>query len=161
MAGGLSTAARFMGGFFEVTGVNHRYLVVIDDERYNLGSWSRVSGLGVTWQVCEYRAGDSNDVHTFVGAPTYSRIRLSRAVCFDSQVVQEWLCQQARRYQPLSGSIQLVDSLGIKIVGWELKHFFPVGWSVSELDPSRAGVAVETLELAHTGFLDDDVSFSL
>jgi phage tail-like protein len=135
--------------------------VVIDDEKYNLGSWSRVSGLGVSWQVCEYRAGDSNDVFSYVGAPTYSRIKLSRAACLDSQVVQAWLCQQAKQYRPLSGSIQLVGAAGIKIIGWELKHFFPVGWSISDLDPSRSAVAVETLELAHTGFLHDDVSFSL
>ncbi|MEV6601445.1 phage tail protein [Actinoplanes sp. NPDC051346] len=161
MAGGLSTAARFMGGFLEITGVSHRYLVVIDDEKYNLGSWSRVSGLSVNWKVCEYRVGESNEVFSYVGDPSYSRIKLSRAVCFDSQVVQEWLCQQVEEYRPLSGTIQLVDGLGLKIVGWDLKHFFPVGWSISELDPSRSTVAVETLELAHTGFLHDDMKFSL
>lgn len=160
-ANGLSTAARFLGGFFEVTGVSHRYVVIIDDGKYNLGSWSRVTGLNVKWDVCRYSAGDTNDVYTYVGNPKYGQIKLSRAVCYDSQVVQQWLARQAGNHEPLSGSIMLIDSFGLKLVGWELKQFFPVGWEVTALDSRTSEVAIETLELAHTGFLSDDVSFSL
>jgi phage tail-like protein len=161
MTNGLPTAARFLGGFFEVTGVSHRYVVIIDHQEYDLGSWSKVSGLKVTWDVCQFKAGDNNDMFTYVGDPKYDKIRLSRAVCYDSQIVQQWLASQAGKHEPLSGTIMLIDSLGLKLVGWELKHFFPVGWSVTDLDAGRTEVAIETLDLVHTGFLEDDVSFSL
>jgi phage tail-like protein len=161
MTNGLPTAARFLGGFFEVTGISHRYVVTIDDEKYDLGSWSKVSGLKVKWDVYRYKAGDSNDVLNYVGDPTYEKIQLSRAVCYDSQVVQKWLASQSGQHKPLSGSIMLIDSLGLKLVGWELKQFFPVGWSVADFDSAASKVAIETLDLVHAGFLNDDVKFSL
>jgi hypothetical protein len=54
--------------------------------------------------------------------------------------------------------IQLVDYQGMPIVQWRLNEFFPIAWSVESFDASGAKPAIETLKLAHTGFLEDDIN---
>ena len=59
-------------------GVGMRFKVTIDDTNYDLGSWSKVSGLDVTWDIAEYRAGDGqNDKWYFPGLPKYSTVKLA------------------------------------------------------------------------------------
>jgi phage tail-like protein len=146
-------AAEFL---FGEVGMTHRFLVQIDEGRYDLGDWSRAAGLSVTWGRVEYRAGESNQLWIAPGNTSYTNIKLSRAACSDSQTVQRWLVATSKQNVPLSGAIRMVDFLGITVVEWKLKQFFPIGWSIVDFDASGAKAAVETLELAHTGFLDDE-----
>jgi phage tail-like protein len=148
-------------------GLAHQFVVSIDNSSYNFGSWSKATGLSVTWDVCEYRTGDAgNAVQVYPGMTKYQRIKLSRAACIDSAVVQTWLKSTSLNCQPLSGAIYMVAKpmaiLGmepsIPIVTWLLREFFPVGWSITDFEAGSSGnVAIETLELVHTGFLDDQV----
>lgn len=146
-------------GLFNEVGMSHRFVVAIDRGEYDLGSWSKVSGLNVTWSVCTYRPGDTNDVWISPGQTRYPNIRLTRAACTDSQIVQRWLCETSRHHKPLSGSVKMLDWMMLTVVEWKLKHFFPVGWSIADFDATGARPAVETLDLAHTGFLDDEQSY--
>jgi phage tail-like protein len=142
-------------------GMTHRYSVLIDNVAYHLGGWSRVTGLSVSWQQVEHRVGDrGNQVWLYPGATRYEPITLSRAAGPYSRVVQHWLTQTSKQPQPQSGTIQLVDFAGIPMVQWRLSEFFPIGWSVDSFDAAGAKPAIETLKLAHTGFLDDDLNSS-
>lgn len=142
-------------------GMSHRYSVLIDNVAYHFGDWSRVTGLSVSWQQVEHRVGDSgNQVWVFPGATTYEPITLSRAAGPYSRFVQHWLTQTSKNPQPQSGTIQLVDFAGIPMVQWRLNEFFPIAWSVDSFDAAGARPAVETLKLAHTGFLEDDLNSS-
>lgn len=150
-------------------GLAHRFVVSIDNSAYNFGSWSRASGLTVKWDVCEYRTGsDGNAVQIQPGFAKYERIKLTRAACFDSSIVQQWLVQTSLNCQPLSGAVYMMTTgipggigdlpglSGIPMVTWLLREFFPVAWSITDFESSAsANVALETLELAHTGFLND------
>ncbi|HEX3786617.1 MAG TPA: phage tail protein [Pseudonocardiaceae bacterium] len=155
----MSLGAELSKGIGTLTGavsMNHRFVVVIDRSTYDLGSWSGASGLSVSWSTCEYRSGDQgNDVWIFPGTTKYQNIKLQRAACSDSAIVQSWLCATSRTPQPLSGTVQLIDWLGFSVVEWRLTEFFPVGWSITEFDASTGRPVIETLELAHTGFLAD------
>ncbi|TDQ01145.1 phage tail protein [Labedaea rhizosphaerae] len=137
-------------------GMSHRFVVRIDDSDYDLGSWQKVSGLKVTWQKASWRPGNSNDERISSGNISYSNIKLSRAACSDSAVVQKWLAKTSRHRQPLSGAIFMVDFVGLPVIEWTLKEFFPVGWDITDFDATGAKAAVESLELAHTGFLNDE-----
>ncbi|MEU4134391.1 phage tail protein [Streptomyces wuyuanensis] len=149
--------AKSVDAFYGSVNMVNNFTVAIDRCRYELGEWAGASGLTVSWQVAEYRSGDNwNHPWVFPGVPQYQRIRLSRAACSDSQVVQEWLSETALRNEPLTGAISLVNWLGQRTVTWELKEFFPAAWGISEFNSAQGGVAMETLELIHTGFLDDD-----
>jgi phage tail-like protein len=138
----------------------HRFLVAIDNPTYNLGTWSKVSGLSVSWARSEYRVVDpGNQLWVLPGNSKYENIKLSRAACLDSQKVQQWLAQTTKNPAPLSGAIMLVDWVGLPVVTWPLNHFFPIGWSIVEFDADQGKPAIETLELAHTGFLADSFAF--
>jgi phage tail-like protein len=140
-------------------GMSHHYAVLIDNVKYHFGDWSRASGLSVTWQHLEHREGDNGNYAQYLpGTTKYEPITLSRAAGPYSRVVQYWLSQTSSSPQPQSGTIQLVNFIGTPIVQWRLTEFFPIGWSIESFDAAGAKPAVETLKLAHTGFLEDDLS---
>ena len=140
-------------------GMGHQYTVLIDSVTYHFGSWAKASGLSVNWTPCEYRTGDQgNMVWLAPGLTKYEPIALSRAACAESRIVQYWLSSTAKNPQPLSGTIQLINWLGTALVEWRLNEFFPIGWSIDAFDASGGKPAMETLKLAHTGFLGDEFS---
>jgi phage tail-like protein len=141
---------------FDQVAMTHRFVVQIDIGDYDLGTWTRVTGLTVSWNKHTYRAGDNNDEVVVPGNVNYQTIKLSRAACSDSDKVQKWLVDTSRRHKGYSGAVSMLDYLGIEIVHWKLKQFFPIAWSISDFDSAAAKPAIEMLELAHTGFLDDE-----
>jgi phage tail-like protein len=143
-------------GMFNLRGDSSRFRVEFDDGEYDLGAWSRASGLSVKWDLVEYRRGDYNHVWTAPGIAKYSNISLSRATCTDSQFVQDWLSKTSKEPKVFSGSIKLLDWMGIPLCEWKLTQFIPIGWKIADFDTKAATVVIETLDLAHTGFLDDD-----
>ena len=115
----------------------------------------------MTWQQIEHRVGDQgNQIWLYPGTTKYEPITLSRAAGPYSRVVQYWLTQTSKNPQPQSGTIQLVDYTGIPLVQWRLSEFFPIAWSVESFEASGAKPAIETLKLAHSGFLEDDLNSS-
>lgn len=137
-------------------GMGHHFSVVIDNPAFDLGTWSKASGLQVTWNICEYRVGDQgNQFWVIPGTTKYSNIKLSRAACAQSNIVQMWLSQTSTNPSPLSGAISLV-AMGIPIAIWPLNGFFPIGWSITDFDAEHGRAAIETLELVHGGFLFDE-----
>jgi phage tail-like protein len=136
--------------------MSHHYAVHIDNFAYHFGAWSRVTGLSVSWQQIEHRVGDrGNQVWLAPGASRYEPIALSRAAGPGSRIVQSWLTRTSRDPRPQSGTIQLVGVGGIPLVEWRLNEFFPIAWSIESFDAAGAKPAIETLRLAHTGFLND------
>lgn len=143
-------------GELTTVGMSHRFSVIIDNFAYNIGNWYRVSGLSVSWQQLDYRVGEyGNRVWIYPGATKYEPIVLSRAAGIYSRVVQHWLAQTSNNPQPLSGVIQLQDVAGLPLVSWRMSEFFPIAWSIETFDAGGGKPAIETLKLAHTGFLDD------
>lgn len=137
--------------------MSHHFVVLIDNPTYDLGAWYRVSGLSVKWKSCEYRVGDQgNQSYILPGNTEYQPIKLSRAACADSQIVQAWLASTSLNPVPHSGAIMLMDFGGVPVVHWQLKEFFPIAWSIVDFDADAAKPAIETLELAHNGFLYDE-----
>jgi phage tail-like protein len=138
-------------------GMGHHFSVVIDNPAFDLGTWARASGLQVTWNLVEYRVGDQGNLSWIVpGTTKYSNIKLSRAACVESNIVQMWLAQTSINPSPLSGAISLVAAGGlVPIVVWQMTEFFPIAWSITDFDADQGKPAIETLELAHGGFLFD------
>ena len=138
-------------------GLSNRFHVMIDS--HDLGSWAKVDGLDVAWDIAEYRAGDGgNHRWYFPGNTKYSPIRLSRAACEDSKKVKTWLSHNSFKHEPGTGSIVLRDSGNHEVMTWNLHSAFPAKWSITGFDAGASSVAVETLELVHLGFLDDQHS---
>ena len=139
-------------------GVGMRFTVTIDKTPYNLGSWSKVSGLDVTWDMVEYRAGDGkNDKWYFPGLTKYSTVKLERAVQkADTEEVRKWLESNSFAMEVQSGKIELLDAKSEPVMKWTLRHVLPAKWSISPFDANASKVALEVLELAHMGVLENE-----
>ncbi|HLX50558.1 MAG TPA: phage tail protein [Streptosporangiaceae bacterium] len=151
-----SSAETFIENLF---GMSHHFIIVIDNPTYDLGSWQKASGLTVSWEMATYRAGDQgNEFWIYPGTTKYEKITLTRPVSPTSNVTQAWLAATSANMMPLSGAILLCGPAGIPIITWRLYQFFPVSWRVGEFSAAEAKVVTETLELAHTGFLEDQIA---
>lgn len=156
MALGARSIGSLVAGEFNLRGDSSKFLVEFDDGEYDLGSWSKVTGLDVTWEAVKYRCGDNNQLWTAPGNTTYKPIELSRATCPDSRIVQGWLATTSKQPKVFSGRIKLLSWMGVSLCEWRLRQFVPTGWTIAPLDSKEATVVLETLKLAHTGFLDDE-----
>jgi phage tail-like protein len=125
----------------------------------DLGSWQKAEGLDVTWEVADYRMGDGGNMRWFAPANTkYNPIKLTRAAeGKDSQQVRDWLNKNSFGHKA-GNEIQIVleDSGKNQVMEWHLKNVMPKKWSITSMDAGASSVAIETLELEHEGFLDDD-----
>jgi phage tail-like protein len=138
-------------------GMTMRFLVTID-KHTSLASWSKASGLEVTWDLVEYRAGDNdNERWIFPGLAKYPTVKLERAAnATDSAAVREWLNNTSFKHKTgESAKIELQDANLTKVAEWTLANVMPVKWSIVAFDAAGNKVATETLELAHTGFLTE------
>src|SRR2546428_5314391 len=74
----------------DIVGMSHKFVVTVG--LFVLGSWSKVSGLAVKWDLAEYRVGNSDEYFKFAGVPKFERLKLSRAAALSSStMVQQWL----------------------------------------------------------------------
>jgi phage tail-like protein len=145
-------------------GLSNRFVVSMTGmKKYDLGSWSKADGLDVTWDVAEYRAGDNgNDRFYFPGNTKYTNVKLQRAISDETKKVRDWLDANSFNMEPFVALIKIKDPKGEDIPGadWELRDVMPVKWSVSSMDAGASQVSIETLELAHRGFLKDEKKLS-
>lgn len=137
--------------------LSHRFVVTADNCEFDLGSWSKATGLDVTWDLAEYRAGDAGN--NSPRPPRHLResfndgtITLSRAAGEETNSVQEWLARLASTGQSATVTILLIDALGQVVTTWELDDVMPRKWSISGFDAGASNAATETLVLAHEGF---------
>jgi phage tail-like protein len=125
----------------------------------DLGSWSKAEGIDVTFDVPEYRAGDAwNHRWYFPGHTKYSTLRLSRGASKqDTKKVQDWLNKTAKKFEVGDIKLTLRDAHHEPVAEWTFKKAIPVKWAITSFDASASQVAIETLEITHNGFLDDEV----
>jgi phage tail-like protein len=133
------------------------------DDHIDLGGWIKVDGLSVKFEIGEYRAGDGNN-HRWIepAYTTYSNVKLGRATTLKyTTEIMKWL--QDTSFNSKKSTAVIIgypfwhnkkdESLSVK---WHLKGVLPVAWSGPQFDNQSGKVAIETLELAHEGFLDAD-----
>jgi phage tail-like protein len=135
-------------------GLAARFQVTIDGQ--NLGAWSTCKGLEVDFQHEAYEElGNNQFVHYLPKAAKYSHITLERACTSDeSTALQAWLGSVVM--QPVKGTacITLHDAAQGEVITWTLTGVFPAKWTGPQLDGGSGKMALETLVLAHEGFLN-------
>lgn len=142
-------------------GLGNRFVVtVVAPGTWELGSWAKAEGLDVTWEVPEYRMGDGWNSRLFFPANTkYTPVKLTRAAdSADSATVRKWLNNNATNHDRESVmKIELKDSTGkVVVLDWELRNVIIKKWAITSMDAGASSVAIETLEIEHEGFLEDD-----
>lgn len=125
------------------------YRVVIDGV-IPLGWWTKIDGLGMEFQVTEYREGGVNGyVHRLVGPAKTTNVRLSRPVNASSPVIMAWLQSNLLAVVPQTMAITAMTAEGKEITTWSLLGVVPVKWTGPSLDIMSNQIATETLELSY------------
>lgn len=139
-------------------GLSNRFVVSMSGKsEYDLGSWSKAEGLDVAWDIAEYRMGDGgNDRLYFPGNTKYTNIKLIRGVSEETEKVKQWLTKNSFGMEVFTGSITLFTTDTKKVSEWTLRDVLPSRWSISTFDAGASQVSMETLELVHRGFLEDE-----
>jgi phage tail-like protein len=129
------------------------YRVVIDGI-INLGTWTKIEGLGFEYKVTEYKEGGINDhSHKLVGPCTYTNVRLHRPVDSDSMLISIWLGSILVKVVPQTMAITAMTAAGEEITTWNLVGVVPVKWTGPQLDIMSNQVATETLEVAYDSII--------
>lgn len=123
-------------------------------DRYDLGAFTGCDGLGCEVTVEQREEGGNNGfVHQLPGRIRYSNVKLSRFVNADTAKVSAWLAGMAEGVERTTARIVAMDPHGDPVAEWNLIDVIPVRWQGPSLSVDAPKVAIETLELAHHGFL--------
>lgn len=121
------------------------------------GGFTEVKGLQAEVEVFDYREGGVNEfVHKLAGPVRYPANLVLKHGLMDADRIWQWEQELLRgNIKRTNVSIILMDEAGKDKWRWNFKDAYPVRWSGPDLRAGAAEVAVETLELAHRGFLGD------
>jgi phage tail-like protein len=138
-----------------------RFLVEVDG--YSLGSWNSCKGLGITFKHEKVAELGQHAYNTYIpGRAEYTAITLQRAMksgdwdktktWLEAVTADGWLVMTADAKQ---ATITMQDATTASVAKWTLKNAMPQSWKGPQLTATGKGVALETLEIVHEGFLDD------
>jgi len=143
-----TVAPPFVGKFkFEIDGTN-------------IGAFTEVSGLAVQLDVEELAEGGQNGyTHKLLGRMKWPNLVLKRGVT-DTDALFEWLMtasgegltKESNKIKPRNGKISVVDAAGKTMRSWTILEAKPVKWTGPRLAASSRDLAIEELEVCHSGF---------
>lgn len=129
--------------------VSISYAVTIDGI-IPLGLWTKIEGLGMEYDVFDYREGGVNGyTHKMLGPLKFTNLRLSRPVDETSPLVMMWLASNQMMVMHQTMAITAMTAGGEAITTWNLVGAVPVKWTGPSLDIMSNSVATETLEVAY------------
>ena len=129
------------------------YLVEIDG--VVRAGFSEVTGLQAEVEVKDYREGGVNEyMHRLPGPIRYPSNLILKYGLTDDDELWTWHQDVTQgKIERKNGSVVLLDNAHEEKRRWDFVQAYPVRWSGPELRAGTAGVAVETLELAHNGLM--------
>ncbi len=121
-------------------------------------AFSECSGLEIATDVFEYQEGGLNEFsHKLPGRTKLSNVTLKRGFAASNELYNWYLEMEQDLLQGKSITRKQVTitlysaSEREELISWTLQDAFPVKWVGPAFKAGEAGVAVETLELAHHG----------
>ena len=130
------------------------FIVKIDDD--DLGRFQTCEGLGLEVVLEQREEGGNNGfVWQLPTRIKYGNVKLSRPVCKDSAKLTAWLGSFATGVKRHTATISAMTGDHDVVATWNLGGVIPVRWSGPSLNADSPKVAIETVELAHHGFLPD------
>ncbi|MFI9269967.1 phage tail protein [Kitasatospora sp. NPDC052896] len=121
----------------------------------DLGVFTSCSGLGAQVELEQRAEGGANGfVWQLPTRVTFPNVTLSRGLTPDSAKIATYLTALQQRVTRGTAQITALDStLRTTIATWSLNQVVLARWSGPSFDPTRSEVAMESVELAHQGFL--------
>ena len=131
------------------------FAVSIDNK--DLGDFHSCDGLGCEVVIEQREEGGNNGfVWQLPTRVKYSNVKLSRPVGKDSRKLTAWLVSFAIGVERHTATISAMTSDRTVVATWNLQGVIPVRWSGPSLSLDTPKVAMETVELAHHGFLSTE-----
>jgi phage tail-like protein len=122
-------------------------------EGITLGRFAECAGLAVEYDMTEYAEGGNNAfVHHLRGAMRFPNVTLRRGVTHEDQLLR-WFYETRKPEKRPPVTITLYDTRGHAIRHFTLTAALPVRWTGPTATSSSGGVASESLEIAHRGFV--------
>ena len=115
--------------------------------------FSEVSGLSMEVAVEDVEEGGQNEyVHRLPGRCKVGNITLKRGLTTSNDFLK-WSFEIAHgTITPKHITVILFNPDGTEAMRWSFMKAYPVKWSGPQFKADDAHVAIETVELAHTGF---------
>jgi phage tail-like protein len=130
------------------------FLVKIDNDAYDLGLFNTCDGLGVEVTVEQRQEGGNNGFsYQLPGPLKYTNIKFSRPLNANSSRVAAWMSSMVGGITRTTAVIQAMTLSGTVVCTWNLQGVIPVKWTGPQFSTDGPKVAMETLEVAHHGFL--------
>lgn len=125
---------------------------LVEIEGLIVGGFSEVSGLQVETEIEEIREGGVNDrIHKLPKITKYTNITLKRGIT-DSDELWNWYQSVINGdIKKRGGFIVLMDRERNEKWRWNFLDAYPVKWVGPDLKADSNAVAIESLELAHSG----------
>jgi phage tail-like protein len=131
----------------------------------DLGSWNSCEGLGCEVVIEQREEGGNNDfVWQLPTRIKFPNIKLSRPLTRETQAVAKWFAKAThglgRRAEvgkkgSMTGVIEAKTADGTTIASWGLRDVVPVRWTGPSLNLDSPKAAMETIEIAHHGFVTE------
>jgi phage tail-like protein len=131
------------------------YNFAVEIEGLVSASFSEVSGLGLEIEVNEYREGGQNEfIHKRAGSTKYPNLILKRGMNVITEL-WDWYWKVANgTIQRKNLSVVMMDASGQEWRRWNFEQAYPVKWVGPDLRGNSNEIAVESLEFAHKGLVD-------
>ncbi|MDH6118864.1 phage tail-like protein [Kitasatospora sp. GAS204A] len=121
----------------------------------DLGVFTTCSGLGAQVEVEQRPEGGNNGfVWQLPTRVSYPNVTMTRGLTADSAKIAAYLASLQQKVTRGTAQITaLTANLQSPIATWSLREVILVRWSGPSFDPGRSEAAVETIEIAHHGFI--------
>jgi phage tail-like protein len=125
-----------------------------------IGAFTEVSGLAVQIDVEELAEGGQNAyTHRLLGRMKWPNLVLKRGIT-DTDALFAWLAEcsgegltsKGNKVTPRDGKVSVLDAAGKAVRTWHFTGAKPVKWSGPRLAATSRELAVEELEVCHSGF---------
>lgn len=129
------------------------YFFALEINSEEVGSFMECSGLKTSSEVYEIHEGGLNGyAHKRPGQSKWENIVLRYATNFSTSLI-EWRDKflQDQFNNRVTGSIKLMNNDGSVVRRYDFEGAWPVSWEGAGLNSGGSELAIETLEIAHTG----------
>lgn len=125
-----------------------------------IGSFSEVSGLSVEIETEDLVEGGQNHyVHKLPGRMKWPNLVMKRGIT-DTNNLFEWFAEcsgdgftaKGNKLTRRNGAVVLLGNDGTAVRRWTFTGAFPVKWTGPTMAAASSDVAVEELEVCHSGF---------
>jgi phage tail-like protein len=128
---------------------DHYFKISVPD--IDIGMFRECNGLSMEFDVFEWAEGGNNEfVHNLPGRVRYPLLTLSRGLT-DQDALQKWFWQSRLKPDLKEITVELHTPAGDTTRAWVFADAYPVRWTGPRVAVDAAGMATESLDIAHSG----------